>query len=152
MQDREQAVVFDEERASTYDERFTKLAPLRDTLHLLTRLILAELPIDARIQQRRNFFSQIAARLRPQAYLISADLASDLSTSSYQSLREIWTQMLKYAEYPEQTIEDFLAAHGRDAAVLPPPEVAAIIESAGFDRAVLFMQTLFIHAWYARRL
>ena len=60
--------------------------------------------------------------------------------------------MLKYAEYPEQAIEDFLAAHGRNAAVLPPHEVAAIIESSGFDRSVLFMQTLFIHAWYARRL
>jgi tRNA (cmo5U34)-methyltransferase len=103
-------------------------------------------------EQRRNFFSQIAARLRPQGYLISADLASDLSTYSYQSLREIWTRMLQYAEYPPQAIEDFLAAHGRDAAVLPPPEVAAIVESSGFDRAVLFMQTLFIHAWYARRL
>jgi tRNA (cmo5U34)-methyltransferase len=37
MQNQEQAVVFDEERAATYDERFAKLAPLRDTLHLLTR-------------------------------------------------------------------------------------------------------------------
>jgi hypothetical protein len=49
MQNQEQAVVFDEERAGTYDERFAKLAPLRDTLHLLTRLILADLPVNARI-------------------------------------------------------------------------------------------------------
>jgi tRNA (cmo5U34)-methyltransferase len=70
---------------------------------------------------------------------------------SYQSLREIWTRMLQYAEYPPQAIADFLAAQGRDAAVLPPHEVAAIVESSGFDRSVLFMQTLLIHAWYARR-
>lgn len=231
MQNQEQAVVFDEERASTYDQRTAKLAPLRDTLHLLTRLILADLPVNARIlcvgvgtgleliylahefpqwqftavepapamldtcrqkaevsgvaarciwhegyldslpdsepfdavtcllvshffiqqDERRNFFSQIAARLRPQGYLVSADLASDMSTSSYQSLREIWTRMLKYAEFPDLAIEDFLASHGRDAAVLPPHEVASIIESGGFDSPVLFMQTLFIHAWYARR-
>ena len=49
MQNHEQAVVFDEERAATYDERFSKLAPLRDTLHLLTRLILADLPVNSRI-------------------------------------------------------------------------------------------------------
>ena len=102
-------------------------------------------------EERRNFFSQIGSRLRPQGYLVSADLAGDMSTISYQSLREMWTRMLKYAEYPEQTIEDFLAAHGRDAAVLPPDEVASIIASSGFGTPVLFLQTLFIHAWYARR-
>jgi hypothetical protein len=73
------------------------------------------------------------------------------STYSYQSLREIWTRMLQYAEYPPQAIADFLATQGRDAAVLPPHEVAAIVESSRFDRSVLFMQTLLIHAWYARR-
>ncbi|MEH2424516.1 MAG: hypothetical protein V7K48_27485 [Nostoc sp.] len=55
--------------------------------------------------------------------------------------------MLKYTEYPDQDIKNFLASHGRDAAVLPPNEVA----SSGFDTPVLFLQTLFIHAWYVRR-
>jgi tRNA (cmo5U34)-methyltransferase len=187
MQNKEQAVVFNEKRAATYDKRAAKLAPLRDTLHLLIRLILADLPVNARIlcigvgtgleliylarefpqwqftavepapamlevcrqkaeaneivsrctwhegyldslpvsepfdaatcllvshffmqqEERRDFFGQIAARLRPQGYLVSADLASDISTSSYQSLREIWTRMLQYAEYPEQAIQRF---------------------------------------------
>ncbi len=231
MENQEQAVVFDEKRAATYDKTTAKLSPLRDTLHLLTRLILADLPVNARIlcvgvgtgpeliylahefpqwqftavdpapamldicrqkaeasgiaarctwhegyldslpdsepfdavtcllvshffmqqDERRNFFSQIAARLCPQGYLVSADLASDMSTSSYQSLREMWTRMLKYAEVPELTIEDFLASHGRDVAVLPPHQVSSIIASGGFDSPVLFMQTLFIHAWYARK-
>lgn len=49
MQNQESAIVFDEERASTYDEKAAKVAPLRDVLHLLTRLILSELPADARV-------------------------------------------------------------------------------------------------------
>lgn len=231
MQNQEPAITFDEERASTYDTRAAKIAPLRDTLNLLTRLILSELPTNARVlcvgvgtgleliylaqefpqwrftavepatamlntcrqkaeacgvasrctwhegyldslpasasfdaatcllvshffmqqAERRIFFSQIAARLRPQGYLVSADLASDMSTSAYRSLREVWTQMLKYAEYPDEDVRQFLDSHGRDAAVLPPHEVASIIASGGFDPPVLFLQTLFIHAWYARR-
>ena len=231
MQNQESASVFDEERASTYDTRAAKIAPLRDTLNLLTRLILSELPANARVlcvgvgtgleliylaqefpqwqftavepatamlntcrqkaeacgvasrctwhegyldslpesasfdaatcllvshffmekAERQNFFSQIAARLRPQGFLVSADLASDTSTSDYQNLCEIWTRMLKYAEYPDEVVKQFLDSHGRDAAVLPSHEVASIIASGGFDPPVLFLQTLFIHAWYARR-
>ena len=231
MQNQEQAVVFDEQRATTYDERAAKIAPLRDTLHLLIRLILSELPTDARIlcvgvgtgleliylarefpqwqftavepapamleicrqkaeacgvasrctwhegyldslpasepfhaatcllvshflmqqEARRNFFNQIASRLCSQGYLVSADLASDVSSASYQSLCEIWTRMLEYAEYPKQDVKDFLAAHGRDVAVLSPNEVSSIIASSDFDKPTLFLQTLFIHAWYSRR-
>jgi tRNA (cmo5U34)-methyltransferase len=40
---------FDESHASSYDERFAKLAPLRDALHLVTRLALGDLPADARL-------------------------------------------------------------------------------------------------------
>ena len=188
MQNQESASVFDEERASTYDTRAAKIAPLRDTLNLLTRLILSELPANARVlcvgvgtgleliylaqefpqwqftavepatamlntcrqkaeacgvasrctwhegyldslpesasfdaatcllvshffmekAERQNFFSQIAARLRPQGFLVSADLASDTSTSDYQNLCEIWTRMLKYAEYPDEVVKQFL--------------------------------------------
>ncbi|WP_250126786.1 class I SAM-dependent methyltransferase [Chroococcidiopsis sp. CCMEE 29] len=49
MKDQEPAVVFDLERASSYDERFAALAPMRDALHLLIRVILSELPTNAHI-------------------------------------------------------------------------------------------------------
>jgi tRNA (cmo5U34)-methyltransferase len=41
--------MFDESHAATYDDRFAKLAPFRDALHLVTQFALAELPADARI-------------------------------------------------------------------------------------------------------
>lgn len=40
---------FDQQSAARYDERWAPLAPLRDSLHLQMRLILQELPTDARI-------------------------------------------------------------------------------------------------------
>lgn len=232
MSDGENAVIFDEERAASYDARAAKLTPLRDTLHLLTRLVLSELPADARIlcvgvgtglepiylaqqfpqwqftavdpaaamldtcrqkaetlgiasrctwhhgyldslpssdpfdaatcflvshffmqpEARQQFFSQIASHLRPQGYLVSADLASDVTTAAYRGLCEVWTQMLQYAEYPEEDVENFLSSHGKGVAVLPPDQVASIVASGGFEPPVLFLQTLFIHAWYARKL
>lgn len=231
MNNQQPAFVFDQKAASAYDNRWAKLAPIRDSLDLLIRAILSELPANARIlcvgvgtgaelinlaqafpqwqftavdpavamlnvcrqkveesgissrctfhtgyldslpgsdlfdaatclvvshfivdkQQRRNFFHQIALRLRPQGYLINSDLVSDMSTSDYQSLLKVWLRMLKSAELPEENIEGMRAAYGRDVAVLPPQEVASIIASAGFDLPVLFFQNLLIHAWYSRR-
>ncbi len=49
MQNQATPVVFDQERASSYDTQYAKLAPLRDALALLVRLVLSDLPTDARV-------------------------------------------------------------------------------------------------------
>lgn len=233
MSSSDSAVVFDEERANSYDARAAKVAPLRDTLHLLTRLVLSDLPADANVlcvgvgtgleliylaqqcpqwhftavepaaamldtcrqkaetigiaprctwhqgyldslpysekkfdaatcflvshffmerESRQRFFSQIAARLCPQGFLVNADLASDMTSPEYRSMCKVWTHMLNYAEYPREDVEKFLATHGKEVDVLPPDEIASIISSSGFEPPVLFLQTLFIHAWYTRAL
>jgi len=231
MKNQDSVIVFDQERASSYDKRFAKLAPMRNALHFLIRMVLSELPADARIlcvgvgtgselidlaqtfpqwqftavepavpmldicrqrtnecgiasrctfhegyldslpamdsfdaatcllvshffmqqEERRNFFRQIAARLRPNGYLVSADLVSDMSTPAYQSLLEVWLRTLKYSEVPAEEVGKFRDSYGRDVAVLPPQEIESIIVASGFDTPVLFLQTLLIHAWYANR-
>ncbi len=231
MKNQQTTLVFDQEFASSYDRRFAKLAPMHNALHLLIRMVLSELPNDARVlcvgvgtgselidlaqtfpqwkftavepaapmldicrqkadeygiasrctfhegyldslpasdpfhaatcllvshffiqqEERRNFFRQIAARLLPDGYLVSSDLASDMSSSAYQSLLEVWVRMLINPEMPAEEIEKFLTSYGRDVALLPPQEVEAIIASSGFDTPVLFFQTLLIHAWYTKR-
>lgn len=232
MKNRKSPVVFNQKTASSYDEKWAKLAPTRAALHFLIRVILSELPEDANIlcvgigtgselidlalafpqwrftavepaapmldicrrrveengiasrctfhegyldslsasdlfdaatslvvshfivqkEERRNFFNQIALRLRPNGYLISSDIAYDMSTSAFQSLRDIWIRMLKYAGFQDDEIEKMLATFGRDVAVLPPQEVASIIASGGFEAPMLFSQNLLIHSWYSRRI
>lgn len=231
MTDSDSGIVFDQARAASYDQRFTKLAPLRDALHLLMRIILAELPQDAQVlcvgagtglelldlahnfpqwrftavdpaapmleicrqraveagvaerctfhqgyleslpasdpfdaatcllvshflvqpEQRRRLFGEIAARLRPQAYLISADLAADMTGPQYQALLPVWLRMLQYSGVPAAEIENFRASYGRDVALLPLEQVSQLIAAGGWEPPVLFFQTLLIHAWYSRR-
>ncbi len=231
MKNQKSSIVFDKERASSYDKRFTKLASIRDALHLLIRMQLSDLPANARIlcvgagtgielvylaqtfpqwsftavepampmldicrkraeeygitsrcnfhegyldslpesdpfdaatcilvshfitqpEERRKFFHEIAERLRPNGYLVSADLASDMTTSAYESLFEVWVKTLKYSEIPDEEIEKYRAALGKDVAVLPPKEVESIISSSDFERPVLFYQALLMHAWYSKR-
>jgi tRNA (cmo5U34)-methyltransferase len=88
--------------------------------------------------ERSNFFSQIAARLRPNGYLVSADLVSDTSTLEYQSLIEVWPRMLKYAEIPAEEVEKFHVSYGRDVALLPPQTVEAIIIRSDLNRLYYF--------------
>ncbi len=231
MQNQQSSVIFDQERASSYDQRLAKLAPLRDTIHLLIRTILSEIPDNARIlcvgagtgleliylaqnfpqwqftaiepapamldicrqkteeygvasrctfhegyldslpasdafdaatcllvshfimqqDERSNFFRQIATRLRPDGYLVSSDLVSDMSTPEYQSLLEVWLRMLKYSEMPVEKVEEFRVSYGRDVALLSPQTVEAIITRSGFESPILFFQTLLIRAWYSKR-
>jgi tRNA (cmo5U34)-methyltransferase len=231
MTNQEPAIMFDKDRAPSYDKMWAKLAPTRDATHLLIRAILADFPADARIlcvgvgtgaelldlaqafpqwqfmavepaipmldicrqkaeacgitarctfhegyvdslptsdsfdaatsllvshfimqpEERSNFFHQIALRLRPQGYLISSDIAYDLSSSTYPGILEIWLQMMKSAGLPDEQIDKMRHVYGRDVAVLPPSEVASIIAAGGFESPVLFFQSLLIHAWYARR-
>ncbi|MES2694651.1 MAG: class I SAM-dependent methyltransferase [Verrucomicrobiota bacterium] len=42
-------VAFDQSHAATYDQRFAKLAAMRDALHLLIGAVLGDLPAEARI-------------------------------------------------------------------------------------------------------
>lgn len=42
-------MIFDQAHAEQYDERFAKLAPLRDSLHLLVGAVFSDQPADARI-------------------------------------------------------------------------------------------------------
>ncbi|MBC8166880.1 MAG: class I SAM-dependent methyltransferase [Bryobacteraceae bacterium] len=231
MKNQEPTIVFDQERASSYDRRWAKLAPMREAIHLLIRAILSQLPADARIlcvgagtgaelidlaqafprwqftaldpaapmlkvcrqraeesgiasrctfhegyieslpasepfdaatcllvshfimqqDERRNFFKQIASRLGPQGYLISSDIAYDMSAPVWQGLLDIWLGLMKYAELSDEEVEKMRVAYGREVAVLPPQEIGSIIASSGFDAPVLFFQCLVIHAWYARR-
>jgi tRNA (cmo5U34)-methyltransferase len=226
----EPPAAFGPEHAAAYDQRYAKLAPMRDALHLLTSAVLADLPAEARIlcvgagtgaeliylaekfpqwrfavvepsapmlevcrrkaeacgitsrcvfhegyldslppapafdaatallvsqfilapEARVGFFRTIAARLKPGGYLVSADLASDLTSANYQSLLEVWLRLMRETGSSPEQLEKLRDAYGRDVAVLPLEQVNAIIASGGFDTPVLFLQTCLIHAWYAR--
>lgn len=232
MENEKSSRIFDQKNAASYDKRFAKLAPMKDALHLLMRMVLSELPVDARVlcigagtgaelmalakafpqwrftvvepaapmldicrqraedsgitsrcsfhegylgslpesdlfhaatsilvsqfllqpEERRNFYRQIAARLHPDGYLVSADLASDMSTPEFKSLFEVWMRTMKYSEMPAEEVEKLRVSCGQNVAIVPPQEIESIISSSGFDTPVLFFQTLLIHAWYSRYL
>ncbi len=226
----ETPVGFDEQNAAAYDDRFAKIAALRDSLLLQTRALLGDLPDDARIlcvgagtgqellalaphfprwqftavepsapmmaicrrraaehgfadrctfhtgyldtlppgepfhaatcllvshfivapDARRAFFRQIADRLRPHGRLVNADLSGDRSAPDHAQLQSGWFRLMEIAGVPPEQHANMIQAWQSSVGFLPVAELETLIASAGFERPVLFSQSLLIRAWFAR--
>ena len=101
--------------------------------------------------ERVRFFTGIGGRLRAGGLLASSDLAADVASPQYEVLLPAWMRMMATAEVSAEAIERIRAAYTRDVAVLPPGEVAGIIEEGGFEPPTLFFLAGLIHAWMSRR-
>jgi tRNA (cmo5U34)-methyltransferase len=102
-------------------------------------------------ERRIGYFRSIADRLRAGGILASADLASETGTDTHEPLVRVWMDMMAAAGIPPEGLERMREAWARDVAILPPADVASIIEAGGFGTPVRFHQAGQIHAWFARR-
>ncbi|MBC7200713.1 MAG: class I SAM-dependent methyltransferase [Pseudomonas balearica] len=137
------------EQRCQFHEGYLETLPEQAPFDAATSLLVSQFMLerDARI----DFFRDIAARLGPGAILASSDLAADVTTPAYAALLETWLNMMSIAGIPAAGLEQMRAAYARDVAILPPAQVAAIIEAGGFASPVPFYQAGLTHAWYARR-
>jgi tRNA (cmo5U34)-methyltransferase len=155
MENRESSVVFDKERAASYDERFAKLAPLRDALHLLIRTILSELPADARILcVGVGTGSELIylAQSFPQWQFTAVEPAAPMLDICRRRAAECG--ITSRCTFHEGYLDSLPAADAFDAAtclLVSHYEVESIIAGGGFSQPVLFFQTLLIHAWYTKK-
>lgn len=133
----------------TFHNGYLDTLPVSEPFHAATSLLVSHAIMDN--AERSRYFGQIAARRRPQGFLINADLASNRNSPAYQDFLGVWMRMLHFADVPDEEAAKYRAAYGTTAALLPPAEVAAIIATGGFDAPVQFFQSLLMHAWYARR-
>ncbi len=219
---------FSQQQSSSHDERFEKLAPLKDALHLCMRLVLSDLPENANIlcvgagtgaeliamadafpnwrftavepaapmldkcrkrvdalglttqcqfhhgyldslsesepfdaatsilvsqfitdtTLRKEYYCQIAQRLKSRGYLISADLAADRTSPQFKSLFDVWQNMHRFTGMPNERLEKQNESFGKGISVLTKQVMEDLISSCGFNKPTLFCQTLLIHAWF----
>lgn len=123
--------------------------PEQDAFDAATCFLVSQFILDP--EARTEFFRAIAARLRRGAILASSDLSSDVHSSEYDALLDVWLKMMLAAGIPASGLEQMRAAYARDVAVLPPARIASIIEAGGFDEPVMFHQAGLIRAWFCRR-
>lgn len=134
----------------TFHQGYLDSLPPAEPFHAATSFLVSQFILQP--EERRHFFSEIAARLHPGGFLVSCDLAGDMSTPTHQSLLETWMRMMQWTGMDAQQVENLRAAYGRDVALLPLSELESFIAAGGFEAPVLFLQTVLIHAWYTKRL
>jgi tRNA (cmo5U34)-methyltransferase len=123
--------------------------PEGETFHGATCILASHFLVNA--DERRALFTGIADRLFHGGMVVNADLSSDVESDVFQELFRIWGHMLTFSGFPKEHQEKFNASIGKAVAVLPSHEVEEIIGSAGFEKPVLFFQTVLIHAWFAKK-
>ncbi|MCA9720273.1 MAG: class I SAM-dependent methyltransferase, partial [Myxococcales bacterium] len=118
--------------------------PPGEPFDVATAILVSHFLVDTTV--RREFFTEIARRLRPGGLLASCDLATELATPTFDRLYEAWETALTRAEFPVSR-----AAFGTGIGMLSPRELERLIASSGFDAPTPFFQAFFMHAWVSRR-
>lgn len=66
-------------------------------------------------------------------------------------LLRAWLQAMSQASLEADALERMRAGYAKDLAILPPAQIASIIQSAGFELPVQFFQAGLIHACFSKR-
>jgi tRNA (cmo5U34)-methyltransferase len=123
--------------------------PAGAPFHAATSLLVSHFITDR--VTRQDYFRQIASRLAPQGWLITADLTGDQEAAEHARLEDVWFRLMKFTGMTDEQRAGLFAAYRKDVAFLPPGEFAALVASAGFEPPTLFYQALLIRAWFTQR-
>lgn len=132
-----------------FHEGYVDALPRSDLHDAATCFLVSQFILER--DARCAFFRSIATRLRAGGVLASADLASDTQSPAFEPLVRAWMNMMGAAGIPPEGLQRMREAWKKDVAILPPAEVAGIIQSAGFETPVQFHQAGLIHGWFAWR-
>jgi len=123
--------------------------PASEPFHAATSLLVSHFITDP--AARLDYFRQIAARLHPQGWLVSADLSGDQTTAEPARLQDVWFRLMKFTGQTDEKRAATIAAWRKDVAFLSLPQLEALISTAGFEPPTLFHQALLIRAWFTQR-
>ena len=131
-----------------FHEGYLDSLPVEEMHDAATCFLVSQFIVDK--GARSQFFQQIANKLKPDGVLVNSDLSSEKDAADYEAILEVWQRVMSGASVSPEGLNRMKAAYDRDVAVLPPTEVASIIEAGGFKAPVQFFQAGLIHAWFAK--
>lgn len=133
----------------TFHTGYLDTLPAAEHFDAATSLLVSHFVTDR--SARRDYFRQIAMRLRPEGWLVCADLCGDQTTPEHARLEEMWFRLMTFTGQTDEQRTGMVAAWRKHVAFLPLPDYEALLTAAGFGAPTLFHQALMIRGWFARR-
>jgi len=127
----------------TFHEGYLETLSYNGQFDVATSILVSHFIVSE--EERVKYFSNIAKVVKPDGYMINADLSADMLDFTYTGLLDIWVNMHDYAKMPAN-IESF----GHNVALLSTEKIESMIIAGGFKNPILFYKTLFIQAWYSK--
>lgn len=100
---------------------------------------------------RQAYFEDIAARLKPGGKLYTVDLCADESAPSFGEIMGLWLDLLRHGGVPDENIEHYRQAYGRDFSAHEPDEFERLVEAAGFTPPAPVFQAALMRGWIAAK-
>lgn len=101
--------------------------------------------------ERQALFNAMTQRLRPNGYLINAEISFDPNSRQFDSLLEQWKVMHRHAGATDENLASMGYHLKETLAVVPPETTEELLRNSDLPLPVQFFQSLFIRAWYARK-
>ena len=136
------------DRCTTHTGKLPTL-PESEPFDAATALLVSHFITDR--EDRCRFFRAIAARLKPGGRLVNADISADLNAADYPNRLALWRKMLAHTNIAPDEVDKMTSVLGEQVAVVPPAEIAALLEASGLEEPTLFYQSVLIHAWLSRK-
>ncbi len=132
-----------------FHQGYVDSLPQDESFDAATSFLVSQFILDQ--NERKNFFREIAIRLKPNGILVNTDLSFDRNIDIYADILAVWFRTMSSADMTPEALEKMKATYNKDVGILPPAAVAAIIRSAGFQTPVNFFQAGLIQGWFTKR-
>ncbi len=100
---------------------------------------------------RQSFFEDIAERLKPGGLLFNLDLCADRKAPTFPDTLNLWLDLMRQSNIPEEICANWTKAFGRDFGVHGPSELETLIEAAGFTPPAPVFQAAMMRGWTAAK-
>lgn len=101
--------------------------------------------------QRQALFDGMARRLKPDGYLVHAEISFDLDSPEFDDIIGTWLAMHRCAGATDESLAATPRLLRETIAVLPPAATEQLLRNSGFPLPIQFFQSLLIRAWYSRK-
>ncbi len=132
----------------SFHEGYLESLPRGEPFDAASCVLVSQFLLDR--EARISLFRDIASRLRPGGWMISADLAADLDRAPGSELLEQWMRLIRLTGASAEQCHQLRTAYRRDVSVVPPARIESILAEAGFARSLEIYHSLLLHAWASR--